>query len=267
MQAGEADNTLYNGIPSKFHDGFKIVEQITGRRYEIMAYYGADDATDVIVIMGSGSVTVRETVEYLNKKGGKTGVLVIHLFRPFDISFFISKLPSSCKRISVLDRCKEPGASGEPLKLDVIASLVESGRIFNIERVIGGRYGQASKDFIPADVEAIFDNLQSTKPIDHFVCSINDDVTFKSLPRKNMLTLVPEGTKQCIFFGQGSDGTVGANKNAIKIIANNTPLYAQGYFDYDSFKAGGMTSSHLRFGPKKIGCEYYVYDSDFTAVT
>lgn len=160
-----------------------------------MSYYGAEDATDVIVIMGSGSVTVRETVEHLNKNGGKTGVLVIHLYRPFDMPFFISKLPLSCKRISVLDRCKEPGATGEPLKLDVMAALIESGHIHQIEKIIGGKYGLASKDFIPADVEAVFDNLKVPKSIDHFTCSINDDVTFKSLPRKNLLTLVPEGTK------------------------------------------------------------------------
>jgi pyruvate-ferredoxin/flavodoxin oxidoreductase len=175
-------------------------------------------------------------------------------------------MPETVRRVCVLDRCKEITAAGEPLRLDVISAMLEDGRLQKIEKVIGGRYGQSSKDFIPADVVAVFDNLAG-KQKDHFVCSINDDVTFRSLDRKDNLTLVPEGTVQCIFYGQGSDGTVGANKNCIKIIADETPQYAQGYFDYDSFKAGGLTTSHLRFGPKKIGCEYYVYQSDFTAIS
>jgi len=148
-----------------------------------------------------------------------------------------------------------------------VSALQESGRLKSMDFVIGGKYGLSSKDFIPADVVAVYDNLVIAKPMDHFMTSINDDVTHKSLARKDLLTLVPEGTVQCIFFGQGSDGTVGANKNCIKIIADETPQFAQGYFDYDSFKAGGLTTSHLRFGPKHIGCEYYIYDSNFTAIS
>ncbi|CAL5970181.1 Pyruvate-flavodoxin_oxidoreductase 4 [Hexamita inflata] len=265
LQASEADNSHYNKIEGHFIEAFQDVEKITGRKYEIFEYYGAQDATDIVVLMGSGCITVQETIDHLNAKGQKTGAVLVRLFRPFSIKYFISKIPMSVKRICILDRCKEQTAAAEPLRLDVICALIESGRINKIERVIGGRYGQSSKDFIPADVVAIFENLKSEKPIDHFICSITDDVTFKSLERKDTLTLVPEGTVQCMFFGQGSDGTVGANKNAIKIIADNTQLFAQGYFDYDSFKAGGLTTSHLRFGPKKIGAEYYVYDSDFTA--
>lgn len=242
------------------------MEKITGRRYEIFEYYGAPDATDVLVLMGSGCVTVAETIDHLMKQGRKVGAVFVRLFRPFSVKYFVSKVPESCKRVCVLDRVKEPGSAGEPLRLDVISALVESGRMRGIDRVIGGRYGQSSKDFIPADVVAVYDNLAGAGK-DHFVTSINDDVTHLSLPRSNNLTLVAEGTVQCMFFGQGSDGTVGANKNAIKIIADNTDLYAQGYFDYDSFKAGGLTTSHLRFGPKEIGSEYLIYDSDFTAVS
>ena len=267
LQASEADNTHYAKIVDHFIEAFKDCEKITGRHYEIFDYYGAEDATDVVVLMGSGCVTVAETIDYLLQQGRKVGAVFVRLYRPFSIKHFVEKIPKTCKRICCLDRCKEVTAAGEPLRLDVISALLETGRLASIERCIGGRYGQSSKDFIPADVVAVYDNLAAEKPIDHFVCSINDDVTHLSLPRKNKLTLVPEGTVQCMFFGQGSDGTVGANKNAIKIIANNTDLYAQGYFDYDSFKAGGLTTSHLRFGPKKIGSEYYVYDSDFTAVS
>jgi pyruvate-ferredoxin/flavodoxin oxidoreductase len=217
--------------------------------------------------MGSGCLTVAETIDHLNNQGRKCGAIFVRLYRPFSIKYFISKLPQSAQRVCILDRCKENTAAGEPLRLDVMSAIIESGRITGIKKIIGGRYGQSSKDFIPADVVACYDNLKAEKSIDHFVCSIVDDVTHLSLPRKDNLTIVPKGTVQCIFFGQGSDGTVGANKNAIKIISNDTDLYTQGYFDYDSFKAGGLTTSHLRFGPHKIGCEYYVYDSDFTAIS
>lgn len=253
-------------MENHFIEAFKVCQQITGRKYEIFEYYGAEDATDIVVLMGSGCITVQETIDYLNKNGRKVGAIFVRLYRPFSIKYFMSKMPQTVKRVCVLDRCKEVTATGEPLRLDVISALNETGRLHTMEKVIGGRYGQSSKDFIPADVVAVFDNLVG-KQMDHFICSINDDVTHRSLERKDNLTLVPEGTVQCIFYGQGSDGTVGANKSCIKIIADETPQYAQGYFDYDSFKAGGLTTSHLRFGPKKIGCEYYVYASDFTAIS
>ncbi|KAH0575808.1 Pyruvate-flavodoxin oxidoreductase 4 [Spironucleus salmonicida] len=266
-QAQEADNLHYSKIVGHFEEAFETVEKITGRKYEIMEYIGAADATDIIIVMGSGCVTVRETVNYLTSQGKKVGALFVYLYRPFSIAHFIAKIPTSVKRIAVLDRCKEITATAEPLKQDVVDALVETRRIQTIEHIIGGRFGQSSKDFIPADVVAVYDNLASATPKDHFICSIVDDVTNNSLPRTSKLTLVPEGTVQCLFFGQGSDGTVGANKNAIKIIADNTPLYTQGYFDYDSFKAGGFTCSHLRFGPKPIGSEHYVYDANFTSVS
>lgn len=199
-------------------------------------------------------------------KGRKVGAIFVRVFRPFSIKYFASKLPASARRICVLDRCKEPGSTGEPLRHDVLSALYESGKLRQIEKVVGGRYGQSSKDVIPADIVAAYDNLSGACR-DHFILGIVDDVTNLHLPRADRLTLVAEGTVQCMFFGQGSDGTVGANKNAIKIIADNTDLYAQGYFDYDSFKSGGLTVSHLRFGPNKIGSEYLIYDADYTAVS
>ncbi|KAH0575862.1 Pyruvate-flavodoxin oxidoreductase 3 [Spironucleus salmonicida] len=267
MQSQEADNLHYSKILGHFEDAFVTVEKITGRKYEVIQYHGCADATDVIVIMGSGCITVRETVDYLNAQGRKVGAIFINLFRPFPSAHIIAKLPVSCQRICTLDRCKEPESTGEPIKLDVMSCLISSRRIQTIQTLIGGRYGQSSKDFTPADVIAVYDNLALPMPKDHFTCGIVDDVTNLSLNRTSQLTLVPEGTIQCLFFGQGSDGTVGANKNAIKIIADNTPLYAQGYFDYDSFKAGGFTCSHLRFGPKPIGSEYCVYEANFTSIS
>nr|ABW76111.1 pyruvate:ferredoxin oxidoreductase [Retortamonas sp. Vale] len=267
MQAGEADNKHYLALPGVFEAALKDVEAITGRSYHLFDYIGHPEAEDLIILMGSGANTALEAVNYLTAKGEKVGAIIVHLYRPFSAEHFLAAMPKTVKRIAVLDRCKEFTASAEPLKLDVTEVLVTSGRIADIKRLIGGRYAQASKDFIPGDVLAIFKNLRSEQPLNHFTVGINDDVTALSLAREDCVSLVPEGTVQCMFFGMGSDGTVGANKNAIKIIADQTPLYAQGYFDYDSFKAGGFTTSHLRFGPKPITSEYYVYDADFTAVS
>ena len=267
MQAGEADNKHYLALPGHFERALEDVAAITGRHYHLFDYIGHPEAEDLIVIMGSGANTVQETVDYLTKKGEKVGAIIVHLYRPFSAEHFLAAMPKTVKRIAVLDRCKEFTATAEPLKLDVTEVLVSNGRISNIETLIGGRYAQASKDFIPGDVIAIYKNLRASRPLNHFTVGVIDDVTSLSLARDECPNLVPEGTVQCMFFGMGSDGTVGANKNAIKIIADQTPLYAQGYFDYDSFKAGGFTTSHLRFGPKPITSEYYVYDADFTAVS
>ncbi|TNJ29398.1 Pyruvate-flavodoxin oxidoreductase [Giardia muris] len=268
MQAGEADNMHYDKVISHFEESLGVVEKITGRKYACFEYTGAPDATSVIVIMGSGYLTVCEAVEHLVAKGEKVGVVCVRLFRPFSPERLATAIPRTATRICVMDRSKEITACAEALRLDVVSSLQMTGRLSGVVHIIGGRYGLSSKDFNTADVFAIFKNLQRVKPLDRFTVGITDDVTHLSLPRDPCSpSLVPPGTVQCIFYGMGSDGVVGANKNAIKIIADNTPLYAQGYFDYDSFKAGGFTAAHLRFGPQPIRCEYFICDADYTAVS
>ncbi len=263
FQTREAVNTYYNALPEIVEDYMGEISKLTGREYHLFNYYGAEDAEDIIIIMGSASETVRTVVEKLNAEGKKVGVLVVHLYRPFSIEHFMDAIPQSVKRIAVLDRTKEPGAFGEPLYLDVRAAFYASDRK---PMIIGGRYGLGSKDLLPGDIVAVFDNLASAEPKNNFTISITDDVTNTSLPCVAGIDVTPAGTKGCKFWGLGSDGTVGANKSAIKIIGDHTDMYAQGYFSYDSKKSGGVTVSHLRFGHTPIMAPYLIDAADFVAV-
>ena len=263
FQTREAVNTYYNALPEIVEDYMGEISKLTGREYHLFNYYGAEDAEDIIIIMGSASETVRTVVEKLNAEGKKVGVLVVHLYRPFSIEHFMGAIPQSVKRIAVLDRTKEPGAFGEPLYLDVRAAFYASDRK---PMIIGGRYGLGSKDLLPGDIVAVFDNLASAEPKNNFTISITDDVTNTSLPCVAGVDVTPAGTKGCKFWGLGSDGTVGANKSAIKIIGDHTDMFAQGYFSYDSKKSGGVTVSHLRFGHTPIMAPYLIDAADFVAV-
>ena len=263
FQTREAVNTYYNALPEIVENYMGKISKLTGREYHLFNYYGAEDAEDIIIIMGSASETVRTVVEKLNAEGRKVGVLVVHLYRPFSIEYFMGAIPQSVKRIAVLDRTKEPGAFGEPLYLDVRAAFYASDRK---PMIIGGRYGLGSKDLLPGDIVAVFDNLASAEPKNNFTISITDDVTNTSLPCVAGVDVTPAGTKGCKFWGLGSDGTVGANKSAIKIIGDYTDMYAQGYFSYDSKKSGGVTVSHLRFGHTPIMAPYLIDAADFVAV-
>lgn len=263
FQTREAVNTYYNALPEIVESYMGEISKLTGREYHLFNYYGAEDADDIIIIMGSASETVRTVVEKLNAEGRKVGVLVVHLYRPFSIEHFMGAIPQSVKRIAVLDRTKEPGAFGEPLYLDVRAAFYASDRK---PMIIGGRYGLGSKDLLPGDIVAVFDNLASAEPKNNFTISITDDVTNTSLPCVAGIDVTPAGTKGCKFWGLGSDGTVGANKSAIKIIGDYTDMYAQGYFSYDSKKSGGVTVSHLRFGHTPIMAPYLIDTADFVAV-
>ena len=263
FQTREAVNTYYNALPEIVEDYMGEISKLTGREYHLFNYYGAEDAEDIIIIMGSASDTVRTVVEKLNAEGKKVGVLVVHLYRPFSIEHFMGAIPQSVKRIAVLDRTKEPGAFGEPLYLDVRAAFYASDRK---PMIIGGRYGLGSKDLLPGDIVAVFDNLASAEPKNNFTISITDDVTNTSLPCVAGIDVTPAGTKGCKFWGLGSDGTVGANKSAIKIIGDHTEMYAQGYFSYDSKKSGGETDSHLRFSHTPIMAPYLIDAADFVAV-
>lgn len=263
FQTREAVNTYYNALPEIVESYMGEISKLTGREYHLFNYYGAEDAEDIIIVMGSASETVRTVVEKLNAEGRKVGVLVVHLYRPFSIEHFMGTIPQSVKRIAVLDRTKEPGAFGEPLYLDVRAAFYASDRK---PMIIGGRYGLGSKDLLPGDIVAVFDNLASAEPKNNFTISITDDVTNTSLPCVAGIDVTPAGTKGCKFWGLGSDGTVGANKSAIKIIGDYTDMYAQGYFSYDSKKSGGVTVSHLRFGHTPIMAPYLIDAADFVAV-
>ncbi|MBP9027654.1 MAG: pyruvate:ferredoxin (flavodoxin) oxidoreductase [Aminivibrio sp.] len=262
FQAKEAANRFYTDIPEVVEAYMQEIKKLTGREYHPFNYYGAPDAENVIVAMGSVCQAIEETVDYLNARGEKTGVVEVHLYRPFSEKYFFDVLPASVKRIAVLDRCKEIGALGEPLYEDV-CTLFKDKAVKPL--VIGGRYGLGSKDTTPTHIKSVFDNLNSYQPRDHFTISITDDVTFTSLPVAEEIAAAPEGTIRCKFWGLGSDGTVGANKNSIKIIGDETDLYAQGYFSYDSKKSGGITVSHLRFGKKPIKSTYLIDTADFIA--
>ncbi|NLG86183.1 MAG: pyruvate:ferredoxin (flavodoxin) oxidoreductase, partial [Firmicutes bacterium] len=262
FQAREASNPYYLAAPEIVQQVMDQVAPVLGRRYRLFDYAGAPDATDVIVTMGSSTEVVEETVNYLTKQGRKVGVLKVRLYRPFSAKHFLAALPTTCQRIAVLDRTKEPGAVGEPLYQDVCSVLKENGKKIT---VIGGRYGLGSKEFTPSMVNAVFNNLAAVGPINHFTVGITDDVTFNSLPITEEISTEPEGTVRCKFFGLGSDGTVGANKNSIKIIGDHTDMYAQGYFVYDSKKSGGITISHLRFGHVPITSPYLITEADFIA--
>ena len=263
FQNREAANKYYNAIPEIVEAYMGEVAKLTGRAYKLFDYYGAPDAEEVIVAMGSGCEAIQETIDVLLKQGSKIGVVKVHLYRPFSAKHFLAALPATCKKIAVLDRTKEPGSLGEPLFEDVVAVLAENGRK-DIE-VVGGRYGLGSKEFNPTMVKAVFDNLAKDKPKNHFTVGITDDVTKTSLKLGKQYNVAPKGTVSCKFYGLGSDGTVGANKNSIKIIGDHTDKYAQAYFAYDSKKSGGLTVSHLRFGDVPIRSTYLIDAADFIA--
>lgn len=263
FQNREAANKYYNAVPRIVKEVMDKVYKLSGRRYNLFDYVGAPDAENIIVIMGSGAECCEETAKYLaEKRGGKVGVLKVRLYRPFSIDDFTSAIPKTVKRIAVLDRTKEPGGIGEPLYLDVCAALEEKG-ISGIE-VYGGRYGLGSKEFTPSMAAAVYKMLE-TNPKNHFTVGINDDVTYTSIDYSEFIDISPEGTIRCKFYGLGSDGTVGANKNSIKIIGDKTDMYAQGYFVYDSKKSGGITISHLRFGTNPIKAPYLIDQAELIA--
>ena len=259
FQAREASNKYYNAVVGVVEKYMDQVNEKLGTNYKPFNYYGAPDAEQVIVAMGSVCDTIEETIDYMNANGAKVGLVKVHLYRPFSAAHLIDAIPETVKKISVIDRTKEPGSIGEPLYLDVVAALHES-KFANVP-VFGGRYGLGSKNTTPADIIAVYKNTDKKR----FTLSIEDDVTCLSLPREENPDTTPAGTTSCKFWGLGSDGTVGANKNSIKIIGDNTDMYAQGYFDYDSKKSGGVTISHLRFGHEKIKSTYLIEKADFVA--
>jgi len=270
FQAREACNPYYDRAAGIVQEVMNQFAKITGRQYHLFDYSGDAQATRVLVIMGSGGETAQQTSEWLNQHGEKTGVLRVRLYRPFSVEAFAAALPSTTRRIAVLDRTKEPGAVGEPLYVDVVTALREACdkglASFDAEPVVvGGRYGLSSKEFSPAMVKAIFDELQQRAPKNHFTVGIVDDVTHTSLPYDAEFDIEPKEIVRAVFFGLGADGTVGANKNSIKIIGEETDLYAQGYFVYDSKKSGAVTISHLRFGPNPIHSPFLLKQADFVA--
>ena len=263
FQGREAANKYYEATPAIVEAVMEDVARITGRKYKLFDYVGAPDADRVVIAMGSGCEAIEETIDYLNARGEKLGLIKVHLYRPFSLKHFLAAIPATCKKIAVLDRTKEAGSLGEPLYTDVCSALREAG--MNDITVVGGRYGLGSKEFNPTMVKAVYDNLALETPKNHFTVGIVDDVTGTSLPLGEKLDASPEGTVSCMFYGLGSDGTVGANKNSIKIIGDHTDMYAQGYFSYDSKKSGGITISHLRFGKKPIKSTYLIDSADFVA--
>ena len=269
FQARESANSYYLAVPGMVQAAMDQFAALTGRHYHLFDYVGAPDAEKVIIIMGSGAETVDETVKHLNQHGEKTGVLKVRLYRPFSTEHFIKALPTTVKAIAVLDRTKEPGAQGEPLYQDVVTALNESQATDDRNHrlsVIGGRYGLSSKEFTPAMVKAVFDEMTKPQPKNHFTVGITDDVTHTSLTVDTTFNIEPADSVRAMFWGLGSDGTVGANKNSIKIIGEETDNFAQGYFVYDSKKAGARTISHLRFGPRPIHAPYLIQSATFVAV-
>ena len=262
FQAREACNPFYDNVVPVVEEYIKEINKITGRNYGLFDYYGAPDADRVVIAMGSATEAIREGIDYLNAKGEKVGLVAVHLYRPFSAKHFLAAVPKTAKKICVLDRTKEPGATGEPLYLDVKDCFYGSKEE---PLIVGGRYGLSSKDFTPAQVLAIYENLSMNMPKNHFTVGILDDVTFTSLPLKEEIALGGKGIVEAKFYGLGADGTVGANKNSIKIIGDNTNKYCQAYFSYDSKKSGGFTCSHLRFGDSQIRSTYLVTTPDFVA--
>ncbi len=261
FQGRETVNPYYQACPDIVQKVMDKFAALVGRQYRLFDYVGPEDAERVVVLMGSGAETAHETVEYLSGQGEKVGLVKVRLYRPFSIRHFVESLPKSVKSIAVLDRTKEPGAAGEPLYLDVVNALVESGR--TDIKVVGGRYGLSSKEFTPAMVKAVFDNLAAEQPKNHFTVGINDDVTHSSLEYDPAFHIESDDVVRAVFYGLGADGTVGANKNSIKIIGDETDNYVQGYFVYDSKRAGAVTVSHLRFGPRPIRSTYLIDQASF----
>ena len=268
FQTRELQNKYYDALPDIVAKYMKQLSKITGREYAPFVYYGAKDATDIIIAMGSVNDVIKTVIDKENKAGKKLGLVTVHLYRPFSVKYLGAVLPETVKRICVLDRTKEPGANGDPLYLDVVEAFANCKDIpaENKPLIIGGRYGLSSKDTTPAQILAVYKNLASNKPMNQFTVGINDDVTHRSLKVGKEISILPKGTFEAKFYGLGADGTVGANKNSIKIIGDNTNKYSQAYFDYDSKKSGGYTCSHLRFGDQPILAPYLVGTPDFVAV-
>ena len=268
FQTRELQNKYYDALPDIVAKYMKQMSKITGREYAPFVYYGAPDATDVIIAMGSVNDVIKTVIDKENKAGKKLGLVTVHLYRPFSVKYLGAVLPETIKRICVLDRTKEPGANGDPLYLDVVEAFANCKDIpaENKPMIIGGRYGLSSKDTTPAQILAVYKNLASDKPMNQFTVGIKDDVTHRSLKVGKEISILPKGTFEAKFYGLGADGTVGANKNSIKIIGDNTNKYSQAYFDYDSKKSGGYTCSHLRFGDQPILAPYLVGTPDFVAV-
>lgn len=265
FQGRETVNPYYAACPGIVQQVMDQFYALTGRRYELYQYYGAPDADRIIILMGSGAEAAEETVDYLNAQGEKVGLLKVRLYRPFDMRMFVQALPKSVRKIAVLDRTKEPGAGGEPLYLDTVTAIFEEWVDGPLPSVVGGRYGLSSKEFTPAMIKAVYDNLKLDRPKNHFTVGINDDVSHTSLDFDPDFSTEPDTVVRAMFYGLGADGTVGANKNSIKIIGENTDNYAQGYFVYDSKKSGSITISHLRFGPQPIRSTYLVTRANFIA--
>ena len=262
FQHRESCNDYYTAVPAIVEDYMKKISDLTGRKYGLFDYYGAKDADRVIIAMGSVTEAIRETIDHLTEQGEKVGLVAVHLYRPFSAKHFLAAVPSTAKRIAVLDRTKEPGAVGEPLYLDVKDCFYGAE---NAPLIVGGRYGLGSKDTTPAQILAVYENLSLPVPKNQFTIGIEDDVTFASLPQKEEIALGGEGLFQAKFYGLGADGTVGANKNSVKIIGDNTDKHCQAYFSYDSKKSGGFTCSHLRFGDQPIRSTYLVTTPNFVA--
>lgn len=262
FQTREASNKFYNNIIPIVEEYMAKMEEKTGRSYGLFNYYGAEDAKEIIVAMGSVTETIEETIDELNARGEKYGLVKVHLFRPFSVEHLLKVIPQSVEKICVIDRTKEPGCNGEPLYLDVCSAFYGKE---NAPKIVGGRYGLASKDVTPSDIKAVFDNLKKEDSKNFFTVGIEDDVTFTSIPVEDELRIATPGTVRCKFWGLGSDGTVGANKQAIKIIGENTDKYVQAYFAYDSKKSGGVTMSHLRFGDTPIRSTYLIDEADYIA--
>ena len=263
FQTRELQNKYYDALPDIVAKYMKQMSRITGRQYAPFVYYGAPDATDIIIAMGSINDVIKTVIDKENKAGKKLGLITVHLYRPFSVKYLMDVMPKTVKRICVLDRTKEPGANGDPLYLDVVEAFKDAKKQ---PMIIGGRYGLSSKDTTPAQVLAVYKNLAADKPMNQFTVGIKDDVTHRSLKVGKEISILPKGTFEAKFYGLGADGTVGANKNSIKIIGDNTNKYSQAYFDYDSKKSGGYTCSHLRFGDQPILAPYLVGTPDFVAV-
>ena len=262
FQHREAINSYYDAVPAIVEEYMNEISKITGRKYGLFNYYGAEDADRVIIAMGSVTEAAREAIDHMMEQGEKVGLVAVHLYRPFSAKHFLAAVPKTATKIAVLDRTKEPGSTGEPLYLDVKDCFYDQE---NAPLVVGGRYGLSSKDTTPAQIISVFENLDQKLPKNNFTIGIVDDVTFTSLPEKEELALGGDDMFEAKFYGLGSDGTVGANKNSIKIIGDNTDKYCQAYFSYDSKKSGGFTCSHLRFGDSPIRSTYFVNTPNFVA--